>query len=100
LSIDKNSEIVIYHVLIELINNTIKHAKAKNINIDFNKIGKYIDLVYKDDGLGFDLKQTIQDKKGLGLSNVLNRMKTIESTYHFESYPQKGIIFSFRILTN
>ncbi len=95
LSFDETTEIVVYRVLIELINNTLKHANARTISIKFDKDNEDIELVYKDDGQGFDLNKEIEHKKGLGLSNVINRIKTLEGSYHFESYPKKGIIFSF-----
>jgi len=94
-SFDKTSEIVIYRVIIELINNTIKHAKANNINIEFLKTDAGVDLIYKDDGKGFDLEKEINNKNGLGLTNIVNRIKSVEGSYQFKSYRQKGIIFSF-----
>jgi len=98
LAFDKTTEIVVYRVIIELINNTIKHAKARNIHIDFNKNDEIVELVYKDDGLGFNLNEAIKQKKGLGINNIINRIKTLEGSFQFESYPEKGIIFSFTFL--
>lgn len=95
---DKTTEIVVYRLIIELINNTIKHANAKHISISFYKKNANIELVYKDDGRGFDFKKEMNHKKGLGLSNVINRIHTLGGSYHVESFPQKGVVFNFTFL--
>jgi PAS domain S-box-containing protein len=83
---DKTIEITLYRVLMEMINNTIKHASAKNIYITF-RLEKNILLVnYKDDGVGFDISQTLKDPKiGLGLNNIINRVKSLQGQCEMKS---------------
>ncbi len=95
---DKTSEVVIYRIIIELINNTIKHARANNIDIDFIERENKINVMYSDDGIGFDLNSKLEQKTGLGLNNILSRLKTIDGTYLFDNIPGKGIIFKFTFL--
>ncbi|MFA5330089.1 MAG: histidine kinase, partial [Prolixibacteraceae bacterium] len=68
---DNNVEVVLYRVICELINNTIKHANAKKIDISLTKNGKFLDIAYKDDGKGFDVSKVIDQPttNGMGFSN-------------------------------
>ncbi len=85
---ENSLETTFYRIVKELINNTIKHAKAKNIVIKLNKKKKKLILLYLDDGIGFDIN-TI-DKKGMGLYNLMSRIKSLNGKFEFEN-PEKGI---------
>jgi signal transduction histidine kinase len=51
-----------------------------------------------DNGIGFDYKKEIQNKKeGIGLFNILNRIKTINGYYHFDDSAGSG--FKFELST-
>lgn len=89
-----NIEIVFYRVIKELINNTIKHAEAKTIFIKLDYDQEILKLEYNDDGKGFDLKEVLKNqKRGIGLFNILNRAKTINGRYSFETQKNRGIKF-------
>ena len=45
----------IYRITQELINNTLKHAGAKNISIELHEVAnEYLSFIYTDDGIGFN----------------------------------------------
>jgi len=48
-----NVEVVIYRVICEMINNTLKHARANNIYIDLLLEDELLKVIYIDDGIGF-----------------------------------------------
>lgn len=84
-------EVVYYRILKELINNTLRHANANKIEIIINYENETLVLNYKDNGIGFDYKQTKSNtSKGLGLYNILNRIKTINGMYIIETSPGNG----------
>jgi signal transduction histidine kinase len=87
-------EINLYRIVIELINNTLKHAKANEINIIFEENNNRFYLTYKDNGKGFDFDKKRLSKKGLGLQNILNRMHSMNGTHSVISGEGKGMIFS------
>jgi signal transduction histidine kinase len=90
--LNNNTEIIIYRVACELINNTIKHANAQNIEIELKQHGKIITLLYTDDGCGFDTSLTMRNEnKGMGLSNIITRIKSIKGAVNIESSPGKGL---------
>lgn len=85
---ESSLETTFYRIVKELINNTLKHARAKNITIKLNKKKKRLQLVYFDDGIGFDIN-TIE-KKGMGLYNLMSRIKSLDGRFEFER-PAKGV---------
>jgi PAS domain S-box-containing protein len=95
---DKNQEVTLYRVFIELINNTIKHARATNIKIDINKNKTQLILLYKDNGVGFDIDKKLADiNKGLGLINIVQRIKSLKGNYKMESNKNEGMLMLIQI---
>jgi PAS domain S-box-containing protein len=83
-------ETVLYQTAKELINNTIKHSCAKNISIELKNTDNIIVLYYKDDGKGFDIEEKLKENTGLGLHNIINKIKTINGTFDFYSRKDVG----------
>ena len=89
---DNDTKAILFRVLQELINNTIKHAEASKINIKFEKDNNQIKIQYHDNGKGFDFEKIVNsDKAGLGLKNILNRINTLGGTIDFSSEEGKGL---------
>jgi signal transduction histidine kinase len=64
----------LYRITMELVNNTIKHAGAKNITIDFVAGLNYINCTYTDDGTGL-INDTGVD--GLGFKSIEGRVSSL-----------------------
>lgn len=90
-------EAAAYRAIIECVNNTIKYAQAKSINIDLVDTGKQLLIQYQDDGIGFDLEETLAVKKGLGLFNLQNRIQNIGGKIALYSEPGKGVNYQMTI---
>lgn len=89
--LESDKEVVLYRAVCELINNSIRHSGASKIDIELNKIEKIITLQYNDNGRGFDTSTLRkEDMKGMGLSNIETRVKTVEGVFILESTPGKG----------
>lgn len=97
---DSNVEVVLYRVICELINNTIKHAHAKKIDISMNKEGEYISIVYKDDGKGFDVNKVIEQPTngGMGFSNIYSRINSLKGEINIESEQKRGTLVTIKVL--
>ncbi|GAB4257919.1 MAG: sensor histidine kinase [Vicingaceae bacterium] len=54
--LDNYVKLNIYRIVQELINNSLKHAKAKQIKINFKSNNKNILIEYADDGVGINKK--------------------------------------------
>ncbi len=86
-----NVEVVVYRVICEMINNTLKHAKAHNIFIDLIEENKILKVIYIDDGIGFDPESIELEQKGMGYSNIKSRIRSLNGTYQIFSQPDEGL---------
>lgn len=91
-SLDANTTIILYRMVQELINNTIKHSGAKQINISAAATEKFFTLAYRDDGVGFDFEEKTRSG-GAGLLSLKKRAQLIHAKLSIESYPGKGTAF-------
>jgi two-component system, NarL family, sensor kinase len=92
-SLELNTELILFRVLQELLNNIIKHARAKNIVVDFIYKPNSFEMKIKDDGNGFDLNAITNNSKnglGLGLKNMHNRARMVNAVFFMESFIGKG----------
>jgi PAS domain S-box-containing protein len=90
---DQTIEIVLYRVITELINNTIKHARATKIEIYLEIIDETLQLTYLDDGIGFDKEMAMgTESSGMGLKNMVSRLRSINGNYRIHSQPGKGFL--------
>lgn len=84
-------ESVLYQAVKELINNTLRHASAKNINVELKSIENQVILHYRDDGSGFDLEEARKVNSGLGLDNIVNKIKSVKGIVDIHSRPGEGM---------
>jgi len=94
---DENMESSLFRIVAELVNNTIKHASADKIYIDMNKTDSDLILIYSDDGIGFQIEKALDKKMCRGLSNILNRVKSLGGETELDSAPDKGFNVFIRI---
>lgn len=85
--LEEKTEHHLFRITQELINNMVKYAQAKNVNIDLMKRDNKIVLMYEDDGVGFDLESS---KQGYGLDNVKSRIKSVNGSVEFDTAIGKG----------
>jgi signal transduction histidine kinase len=87
-------EISLYRIVTELLNNSAKHANAKNIRLEIVEKENLIQLEYKDDGNGFSLEnyQNENGYKGMGLENIRSRIKSLDGQFFINTEPGKGIV--------
>jgi signal transduction histidine kinase len=83
---NQNIETAIYRIAFELINNTLKHAQASRIDISIEEIGQILEFTYKDNGIGIDWEKiNSRISRGLGLPNIISRVKSINGDFEFET---------------
>ena len=93
---EENIEINIYRIVQELINNSLKHSKAKNIHIELylDKTQRKLKLLAEDNGVGFDYNEVKKNNSfGNGLINIFERCRLIKATYKIESSKKEGMQF-------
>jgi two-component system, NarL family, sensor kinase len=92
----ENKEIMLYRIIQEMVNNTLKHAKAKNIRFQITASENNLDLQYSDDGKGFDYTQKLESES-LGLRSIQSRVDFLNGKLAVESGPGKGVRYSVRV---
>ena len=88
--IEENTEMSIYRIVLELINNIVKHAAAKKVTLQLIKYPTYINLVIEDNGVGFNFEKIMEEKKGIGMGNIFSRVDYLKGTIEIDSLPGKG----------
>jgi PAS domain S-box-containing protein len=83
-------ETSMYRIVTECINNTIKHASATFIKLHISYKNDNVQLLFEDNGVGFDVDEAFRKPGGLGLVNMLNRIKSLNGKIFFESKKNIG----------
>ncbi len=86
---DTEVEVILYRVICELINNSLKHAQCSNITLKLFYENSIIFINYKDDGKGFN-PQAVMDV-GMGLSNINSRISSLKGQCEIVSSPDNGM---------
>jgi len=96
--LEKTIKLTLFRIITELINNSIKHASANNIFIDLFSENNILHLNYKDDGVGFNLNEALKKgSSGIGLINIINRIKSMSGNFYFNEQVKIGVDMQFSI---
>ena len=87
--LDKESELHLFRITQELINNSVRHGKAKKSTIRISLKKRALHFIYTDDGFGFNIED-IHFKKGLGMQNIESRITLLKGKFTIESTKNKG----------
>jgi len=93
-TITEKLKVELYKIIQELLTNAFKHAKANHIDIHLNKLDNTLKLLFEDDGIGFDIKNS---KNGIGLNNIKNRLDALSGKMHIDSLPNRGTVIDIDI---
>ena len=94
---DTDIEVILYRVICELINNSLKHAACTSINLSLSQNGSELALDYTDDGRGFN-PQAMMDC-GMGLSNISSRINSLGGVFDIASAKGRGMRAAIRVNT-
>lgn len=76
-------EIRIYRIIQELTTNTVKHAKATSMKIEFICEGSLLTIIYQDNGSGFD-PDKVGQSDSLGLRSIEQRIRFMKGNLRYE----------------
>lgn len=83
-------ELVLFRIFQESVNNSLKHANARNFNINLQFKAESFTLTLADDGQGFNIERTLNSFEGSGLKNIENRAALIGAVATLKSSPANG----------
>jgi PAS domain S-box-containing protein len=84
---DNELHLTIYRIVQEQLTNIIKYAKASIVDVTLEHVNGIIQLMIKDNGVGFD---TSQKTNGIGLTNMRSRAAILGGNVAIESQLHKG----------
>ncbi len=77
----------LYRIVQEQLHNIEKYARATRVKVIFDAREDQIILTIEDNGVGFNVKQK---RKGIGLTNTMNRAESYNESAKIISEPGKG----------
>lgn len=96
--LEQNTELSLYRIAQELLNNSLKYAQAQTITLQLIQHPDSILLMVEDDGIGFDKEAMKQNhSEGIGLRNVQTRVKFLGGTFSLDTRPGRGVVATIDI---
>ena len=87
--LDNQDALMLYRIVQELINNSIKHSEASTIDFSVQKSDKQILIIYSDNGKGYP-DEVLNNSEGMGLLNIKNRSQAINALATFSNGKEGG----------
>ncbi|MES2374683.1 MAG: ATP-binding protein [Bacteroidota bacterium] len=82
LSLKAEAQIILFRIVQEILQNSMKHAQAKNIEINIKEDNDTLSINITDDGTGFDEMNTL---KSVGILNIKHRTHLLGGTVQWNS---------------
>lgn len=86
----------IYLIFKEALNNSVKYAKATEVEITINTVNDVFNIIIRDNGIGFDEASV---KQGNGLNNMTQRASAMNGSIKIFTKPQNGTRIELKVPT-
>lgn len=93
--IPSNFEVSIFRLVQECVTNALKHGKTKEIWVKIEWLKSAVNIVVKDNGVGFD--RNVEKEKSFGLIGMRERVELLKGSMQIDSTIGKGTIMLFKI---
>ena len=97
-------QVAVFRIIQEIFNNIKKHSKAKHVDVKLDYGTKYLRLLISDDGIGFDVDETLKRVKtkgtSYGLIGILDRVNQLQGEIHIESSKGAGSVYNVVLPVN
>lgn len=87
-------EVGLYRIAQELVQNTMKHAGARQVHLQLLKNQGHVVLIYEDDGKGFPPNRA---RDGIGLRNIRERVRAVQGVINIGNGARQGILATVRV---
>ena len=86
-----------YRILQETLTNVARHAQARLVSVVLKNGGPALELMIRDNGVGFDAPAALEKVSGLGLHGMRERVALLGGSVQIESRPGHGTTIHARI---
>jgi PAS domain S-box-containing protein len=85
-------ETACFRVALEALTNVIRHARAQKVFVGLSRVDGSLQLIVRDDGIGFDLADAANraPRDRLGLAGMDERVVVLGGTFRCKSAPGQG----------
>lgn len=90
-------EIALFRLVQEAINNVRKHAGVKSAVVKMEDNDRYLTLIIKDEGEGFDVEQVSANKESFGIIGMKERVELFGGELRIFSSPGSGTQVLIRV---
>lgn len=87
----------LFRIVQELLSNTLRHAKAKELEVYLHQVDKNVLLRIVDDGVGFDMKEQSNKAGSYGLNNIRERVVGMGGTVKIISFKGQGTSVEIKV---
>lgn len=95
--LDNTTEIQLYRIIQELLNNVLKHANATEVTIQVLKREVDLNIMVSDNGVGFDINKS--QFEGMGLKSIKARVVEMNGQVLIDSGTGNGTTITIEIPT-
>lgn len=87
----------LFRIVQELLSNTLRHAKAKELEVYLHQVDKNVLMRLVDDGVGFDMKESVNKAGSYGLNNIRERVAGMGGTIKIISFKGQGTSVEIKV---
>ena len=88
---DGATELSIYRIILESVNNVVKHANAKQVTIQLIQYPDHINITIEDNGQGFSRDELHNHSAtGTGLHNIRSRVEYLKGNIDLDTIEGSG----------
>lgn len=91
----KDRELMAFRIFQEIITNNIKHARATRLDVILNIEKTLLSVV--DNGIGFDLEETLKTNRASGIKNIIKRAQLAGFGCKINSAPNQGCSYQLTV---
>ncbi len=97
--LNATTEIMLFRIIQELLNNIIKHAQATEVIIQFIKEGERLSVIVEDNGQGFNTAE-VDEKNHAGIASIRSRVNYLNGKMSIDSQKNVGTTIMMDFLIN
>lgn len=87
----------LFRIVQELLSNTLRHAKAEELEVYLHQVDKNVLLRLVDDGVGFDMHEHDNKAGSYGLKNIRERVTGMGGTIKIISFKGQGTSVEIKV---
>ncbi|HEX9027219.1 MAG TPA: sensor histidine kinase [Clostridium sp.] len=97
-------QVAVYRIIQEIFNNIRKHSEAKNAEVRMDFGVKYLMLIITDDGVGFNVEETLKRVRtkgtSYGLIGIFDRVNQLQGEIEIKSSKKTGTTYTVKLPIN